>query len=583
MIVEDEAIIAVHLQRILAGFGYHVPVTVETGNEAIRQISDLHPDLVLMDIRLRGEMDGIETAHRIRELHDLPVVYLTAYADDARLIQASKTEPYGYLVKPVQERELHATLQMAINKHHLDRKLRESEAAYRELYHNTPAMLHTTNVAGVIIQVSDYWLASLGYTRDEVINHHYLDFVTPATRRMFIESVEPEFFHSGITHDAECEMVMKDGRVMHAYYSSAGIYGEDGNLTGGLAALVDITARKRAQEAERDQRALAEALRDTSAALNSTLSFEEVLERVITNVSRVAPHDAVNIMLITDDNTARIVRSHGYKELGLEEEKILATRFPIDGMPQLKQMAETRQPVVFSDTTDLEHWSPDWIHSYAGAPISVKGSLVGFINLISRTPGFYRREHASRLQAFADQAAVAIENARLYADLERLATIDEVTGIFNRHRLFELGQREYERARRYKTPLAAILLDIDHFKKINDTYGHNTGDRVLAGMAAAIRRRLREVDLFGRYGGEEFVVLLPQTEHDPALEVAERLRGLVAGLNFDTDQGLLSVTISLGVVMMSPDIPSLATLIDRADQAMYAAKQAGRNRVKMYQ
>jgi diguanylate cyclase (GGDEF)-like protein len=178
--------------------------------------------------------------------------------------------------------------------------------------------------------------------------------------------------------------------------------------------------------------------------------------------------------------------------------------------------------------------------------------------------------------------AVAIENARLYAEVERLATLDELTGIANRRRLFELGQREFDRARRYGTPLAAVLVDLDWFKKINDTYGHNTGDRVLAGIASTINRNVRTIDLFGRYGGEEFVLLLPEADRSSALEVAERIRALVQDLRFPTARGALQVTISLGVAHLSAEMPSLAALIDRADQAMYAAKQAGRNRVEVF-
>jgi diguanylate cyclase (GGDEF)-like protein len=254
----------------------------------------------------------------------------------------------------------------------------------------------------------------------------------------------------------------------------------------------------------------------------------------------------------------------------------------VDGDPVLRRIAQSESAVVLTDTCSEPGWSMEWIRSYAAAPIIVKGRLVGFINLVGLRPGFFTAEHASRLRAFADQVAMAIENARLYAEVERLATLDEVTGVANRRRLFELGQREFERARRYDTPLSAILLDLDHFKQINDTYGHHAGDRVLAGIAAAIQASVRQIDLFGRYGGEEFVLLLPDSPLPAAVEVAERLRALVENLRFDTARGELRVTVSLGVAQLAHGIPALPTLIDRADQAMYAAKQAGRNRVEQY-
>jgi diguanylate cyclase (GGDEF)-like protein len=354
-----------------------------------------------------------------------------------------------------------------------------------------------------------------------------------------------------------------------------------GKLHHAHAALVDISSRKQVERAERDQRNLAEALRDTALALSSTLSFDEVIERVLTNVGKVVPYDAVNIMLV-EQGYAHVVREHGYKDLGKENE-LASLRLKIDEVPHLRQMAEMRQPVTFPNTALVKGWDPDFIRSYAGAPIIAKGQLAGFINLVGVSSNFYHQEHAIRLQAFADQAAIAIENARLYAEVERLATLDEVTGILNRRRLFQLGRREMELSRRYGTSLAAILLDIDLFKKINDTYGHTAGDRVLSGIASTISHNIREIDLFGRYGGEEFVILLPSTGAEAAREVAERVRELVAGLRFDTERGPLEVTISLGVAMLTGDIPSLATLIDRADQAMYSAKQAGRNRVEVYE
>jgi diguanylate cyclase (GGDEF)-like protein/PAS domain S-box-containing protein len=580
LVVEDEGIIALNLQRILTRFGFRVPETVETGQDALRVVEENPPDLVLMDIQLRGEIDGIEAARRIRSRYDLPIVYLTAFAEDVRLVQARQTEPYGYLIKPVQDRELRAAIEMALFKHRMDQQLRESESRYRELYHSTPTMFHTTTSDGRILQVSDFWLASLGYTREEVIGCQLEMFIAPEFHAYLAEQVFPELLRSGVVRDAECRFLRKDGSQVDVFFSTVAIYDEQGGMASAHSALVDISARKRAETAERDQRALAEALRDTAAALSSTLSFEEVIERVLTNVGRVVPHDAVNIMLV-EDGVARLVRSHGFAEQGRAGPST-AERWEVSENPILRLMSGRGDSVVLADTTRQPEMFAGWIHSYVGVPVMVKGHLVGFINLYSQHAGFFSGEHASRLRAFADQAAIAIENAHLYAEVERLATMDELTGIANRRKLFEMGQREFDRARRYGTPLAAILLDIDRFKKVNDTYGHNAGDRVLARIAATISGNVREVDLFGRYGGEEFVLLLPHSSQDSAAEVAERLRRLVEELRFETDRGVMSVTISLGIAMLTPDIPSLATLIDRADQAMYAAKQAGRNRVEIY-
>jgi len=578
LIVEDEVLIALHLQRVLAGFGYSAPQAVDSGVEAVRCAGELRPDLVLMDIQLRGEMDGIEAARQIHAHLDLPVVFLTAFAEDSRLTQARTTTPYGYLVKPIQERELRSTLEMALYKHKLDLKLKESESAYRELYHSTPAMLHTTDPRGIILQVSDYWLAMLGYGRNDVLGRPVTDFIASPSANLFLEKYIPRTRSTESTRDAECQFRRGDGQLIDALFSAVSVFDAQGRLLYTYSAIIDITARKRAEAAERDQRTLAEALRETAAALNTTLSLEEVLERVLAYVGEVVPYQAVNIMTV-EDGMAHIVRSHGFHE---QDQEALARRIEVQRTAYLRTMAETGQPVILPDTLSVAGWEMPWARSYAGAPIIVKERLVGFINLFSREPAFYNPDLVSRLQVFANQAAIAIENANLYTEVQRLATLDALTNVYNRRSLFELGEREFERARRYQLPLSVILLDIDHFKKVNDTYGHTVGDQVLSGIALAISRNIREIDVFGRYGGEEFVVLLPQADTSSAREVAERLRALIADLEFGDEAKPLRVTISLGISSATAEVQSLSGLIDRADQAMYAAKQAGRNQVKEF-
>src|ERR1051325_5587518 len=127
LVVEDEAIVAMDIQERLGSLGYDAPGTAATGERAIELAGQLRPDLVLMDIRLNGDMDGIEAAEQIRRRLDIPVVYLTANADSPTLRRALESEPFGYLIKPFEERELHTTIQMALYKHHADRRLRESE------------------------------------------------------------------------------------------------------------------------------------------------------------------------------------------------------------------------------------------------------------------------------------------------------------------------------------------------------------------------------------------------------------------------------------------------------------------------
>ncbi|HZP66748.1 MAG TPA: GGDEF domain-containing protein [Rudaea sp.] len=169
-------------------------------------------------------------------------------------------------------------------------------------------------------------------------------------------------------------------------------------------------------------------------------------------------------------------------------------------------------------------------------------------------------------------------SSRLYQELERQATVDALTGINNRRTLDELAGRAIAAAHRHKRSLAVLLIDADHFKRINDVHGHEVGDDALRCICAALKRGLRAEDLFGRLGGEEFVVVLPDADETAALASAERLRQAVEQAEFSAERRAVPLRISIGVAIDAPD-DDFASLLRRADQALYAAKRAGRNRV----
>ncbi len=169
------------------------------------------------------------------------------------------------------------------------------------------------------------------------------------------------------------------------------------------------------------------------------------------------------------------------------------------------------------------------------------------------------------------------ERQQAQAQLLELATTDSLTGLRNRRYFMYRAAEEFERARRYRLPLALLMLDADHFKAINDRYGHPIGDQVLQALARRGQELLRDVDLFARIGGEEFAILLPQTDLDAARVVAERLRQRMASTPIVTDQGPLILTISLGLTGFDATVIDFDALLRRADAALYRAKQNGRN------
>jgi diguanylate cyclase (GGDEF)-like protein len=181
------------------------------------------------------------------------------------------------------------------------------------------------------------------------------------------------------------------------------------------------------------------------------------------------------------------------------------------------------------------------------------------------------------MSIFAKQIGISLERTRLFQEVQSLALTDPLTGLQNRRSLFELGRIEFARSQRMKRPFCCMMLDLDHFKQVNDNYGHPIGDLVLQEFAKRSAKSVREIDLVGRYGGEELIILLPETDRERALMVAERVRASIVANPIETPSGEINLTVSIGVAAMDQHTMELETLIARADQAVYIAKHKGRN------
>lgn len=220
-------------------------------------------------------------------------------------------------------------------------------------------------------------------------------------------------------------------------------------------------------------------------------------------------------------------------------------------------------------------------HSWLGVPLTIYGETVGIISVQSEQHRAYTADQLRVMNIIADQAAVAIEASRLY----ELATIDSLTGLFVRRYFDQRLDEELHRSSRYGTPFSLGLLDLDHFKRTNDTFGHQVGDRVLRQAARAMRDNMRSFDLAARYGGEEFVFILPRTGLDEAERVAQRILEDIEGLNVKTDVVGVGVrtTASIGLAAFPAEgLHSGQELIAAADAALYRAKKAGRNRTESH-
>lgn len=220
------------------------------------------------------------------------------------------------------------------------------------------------------------------------------------------------------------------------------------------------------------------------------------------------------------------------------------------------------------------------IGSAIALPVSLnEGRNRALLAFYADDADYFERIGIMPFRALARFAEVALERSRLNDKLERLASTDPLTGLLTRRAMSNQVQAELERCAEQGETLGLLLFDVDRFKAINDRYGHDAGDVVLKHVAQAARAQLREADAAGRWGGEEFLLLVSQAEHDIAVVVAERLRQQIAALAVHTEQGIIRPTVSVGVASLGFDGTTLEALVRAADKRLYEAKQAGRNRV----
>jgi diguanylate cyclase (GGDEF)-like protein len=343
----------------------------------------------------------------------------------------------------------------------------------------------------------------------------------------------------------------------------------------------DITDSITSSSRERDQRTLANALKNAASLVNSPLDIDEVLIQVLAAVGEVIAVDVSSIILIGDRGRLSGVGRSGLP--GFQKNMEALSNMTINDFQTLRTMKRTGNALVIPDIALYPAWAPlagdTKTHSYLGCPINIKGKAAGFLSLESVKPGFYTPEHIDKLQSFVDLAATAIENAHLQQETQKMAISDELTALYNRRGLMDIGRREIDRARRFDHPLSVAIMDLDNFKSINDTYGHIAGDQLLNQVADACRAGFREIDIIARYGGDEIVVLLIENNLDQAYQIANRFRESIASRVFRTDVGNLTTTVSIGVAELGKNMDNLTELIDTADRALYMAKEAGRNRI----
>lgn len=319
--------------------------------------------------------------------------------------------------------------------------------------------------------------------------------------------------------------------------------------------------------------------------ITSIIDLEKLLNFIVLSVRRTLKYDSCAIMIKEGDEL--IIRA-----VTVMPKKNIGIKIPI-GRGITGKCAQEKRIINIGDVTKCDYYIPSGIHgikSEIALPITFKDELLGVLTIESKIKNAFGKEDEKILSLLCSQVAVTLKNAQMYRELEISSITDPLTGVFNQRYFYHKLHTEIARAKRYKRPLSLIILDFDDFKKINDTYGHLVGDKVLKEAAKLIKDNIRgckneiyrdcDVDTIARYGGEEFAIILPETPLEKAFIVGERLRKMLEEelSSLIKINGKLKITASFGVASYM-DEESLEDFVRRADSALYEAKRQGKNKV----
>ncbi len=397
---------------------------------------------------------------------------------------------------------------------------------------------------------------------------------------------------SAVTHGLRSILVaplLMEDRLLGAVYLDSrlakGIFtNDDVELLSAITSHVAFaleTARLAEMEmsvkSERRQREVAELLRDSMRTLGQSLEPRGVLRATLhTSVSALSA-DA-GAILLADGERLEVASAIGSGVTLPPEGYDIAKA----DQPEISEALHSRSPLsvgsVISDRNSPLVGLLGRCGSFVIAPLVVREQAIGALVIIARRPGAFGDTQTKIAAALAGQGVVAYENAQLFSRVQTLAQRDELSGVNNRRYFFELARKAFIDARQSRNPLAAMMLDIDHFKDVNDRYGHASGDDVIRAVAQRVAGVIGSGDLLGRYGGEEFALVV-NGSLQPAAELAERLRLVIAESPIGTAAGPISVTTSVGVAELEDRDVDLGRLLQRTDAALYEAKRAGRDRI----
>ncbi|WP_416244167.1 diguanylate cyclase [Azospira sp. APE16] len=450
----------------------------------------------------------------------------------------------------------------------------EQQSSLTEMILDTlPVMVFVKDEDGRYLVMNEAAAAFVGHDKHEVVGRSDFELYPADVASRLRQDDIKALAAKKVTGREEKHLTPKGERYLLSYKRGVDLGGR--RLL--IGSSTDISERKQAEQ-------LLAAELQVLELIASDASLQVVLDALCNRVESLISDCFAAVLLLQPDN--------GHLVLGSAPSLRRTCRDVGQNCPENPAVCacaaaiRTGKQIIAEHIDDSEQWQD--CRDFASAlglktawstPIVSPGKeVLGTLSLYfrqGRRPNRFDKdviEHACR------QAAIAIDRNRAMDSLHRLATVDTLTGLNNRSRFLDQGEAEITRARRLGRSVAVLMLDVDHFKRINDTHGHGAGDVALKIVAAIIARELRAIDICGRLGGEEFAVMLPETDGQGAMQAAERLRQAVAQEKVRVAEGVeLGITVSIGATILAPQDANIDHLLARADGALYEAKRSGRN------
>ncbi len=474
-----------------------------------------------------------------------------------------------------------------------------SENRFKAIIENTADPIFIKDLQGRYTMINSSGANIFGLSSQDIVGMDDIDLFGEEKGRAVIEKDRQAIEVGLLTYESPVSI---HGKTLIYNTAKFPYLSTDGELLGVIGISRDVTEARGVEAQLRKQKAELSALNDTTLGLVNGLDTQSLLEAIVINAASLLGIPDTFLYVLEPDEQTMMIRAANGRFLGSIGDVRVKYGEGLAG-----RVWEYNKTMVIEDYTRWEHRLPELdvveMRAIVEVPLRAGGEVMGVLGM-AHTGGNSEQIHSEEvelLSRFAQMASVALQNAQLYEvaqqeirerkraeeALHELAIRDELTELYNRREFMRLLSNEVARCKRYGGSMSLILLDLDHFKHVNDTYGHQIGDTVLAWLSGILSKTIRSVDCVARYGGEEFAVIVPELSAHDAWEFAERLRLLVASTACEVwvDEEIplsLWVTVSAGVSSLPADGESQEALIAAADRALYVAKGKGRNRTIMH-